>query len=1274
MIHLLIIICLGLISKVEAQGTNMGVEFQVQFPYMPEGQPILMMYSTMMNKFDVYVTAPFSDHPVFERVRITRLQVSYYVVQRQHLISRSDTTTSIVAKGKQRFGMTVFMPVSVHSAASFLAIPTSGWGLEYYVLVPKTGPSIVLISSVEENEISVRFTERMEQLESQFTEPLLSTLIVNRKQAYIMQNCTGRTVGERPLGVTPVKITALYSFGVIVGTCEEYEFESKCQRKGVKIASGVTAEMLLPARTWGKHFIVPQTLKKSCNQNLRFLTLEENTIIRITAGDQTQVVNVAAGGALETYRLTSQSIVFVKASSRIMMYSDYHYPCNTEENINFQELVVVVPAEVFMNEYIWSTPLARGHTPSHYISVVAPIDNFFLEIDTIKVSLRWKKDMLNRWQTSFSRLSPGTHYISSVTGVPFGIYVVGLTPEYQFFHSAGFFISDFSGLCEKTTNRYNDGIDNDCDGFIDEERENVKDDDHDGDEDEDLSSYARTNLEGISLPLPPQVPPFVTGFLPQDCPCPEIQNCEMELCTDLTNYVVCLESIVTLTSCFIQTRMEAMRKLRLKEIKTSSQSHCLKQCPSFLHNCIPSDVTEGDSMSCSQLQSYLNCLKAVTNNPSCSRSFKDEARRWITSTDNMIGKALCLEGMTTASPEDWQEVAGMCLKLNKAGKQHHEAVRACSNMNSELATIMDANENLGASAALTTGAVDSAYIALTYINGQWSWPSGLQNAYRNWREGHVNKNNNTADDGKNCATIDKSVEFKWVAVSCNTSHSYMCKRQSCDARPLTKNSNYDLISGNPGLPMLRDLKSEEKDQSILAKKGKCPYFPSTCLHVGVIDPCLTFHDQIDCFQEFFRNRKCTNAYKADSLSKFTNLLNMCIPPPPGGTTLPTESTLPAGHTDFPMDVNVTTRQYEDATESISTRDPGFSAIITTEVRTPSMAPGANCEDMYRVCLPEGSDRLSWCQKVDNHWNCMKGLINTLTCTEDIRNMASQWMIENGRPLHCPPTTPTAIPQVILQIEEKICGMAPTCVDQPHYESVCQEDSDGRVQLQCLNEVIDKDYCFPREAKSAKLGRMAIVDKMLEYNCEGLNYEAVELLKFEPDCEQCITLGMTTIFFYYHLKETLMSNDQCNTLYFDYCNGDDVDCQNIDGWASGCAFPADCETDFVWTYELKTHPIEAICNTWRDPDDNQRLVVAVPTVTFKSVNFRFRARLSSDFSAFNRSAMVGVSRVFIVKKLVDENKAMVQLPSTNDAEGRHGCSIFWYIVVAALNVAALVTRV
>ncbi|XP_059140836.1 uncharacterized protein LOC131928740, partial [Physella acuta] len=136
MLNIFASVCLALVSKVEAQGSQMGVEFLVQFPYMPEGQPILMMYSTMMNKFNVYVTAPTWRNPVFERVALDRLQVTSYVVQRKYLTSISGPITSIVAKGKFKFGMTVFMPVSFHSTASFLAIPASGWGAEYFILIP----------------------------------------------------------------------------------------------------------------------------------------------------------------------------------------------------------------------------------------------------------------------------------------------------------------------------------------------------------------------------------------------------------------------------------------------------------------------------------------------------------------------------------------------------------------------------------------------------------------------------------------------------------------------------------------------------------------------------------------------------------------------------------------------------------------------------------------------------------------------------------------------------------------------------------------------------------------------------------------------------------------------------------------------------------------------------------------------------------------------------------------------------------------------------------
>ncbi|XP_059162712.1 uncharacterized protein LOC131946088 [Physella acuta] len=269
MINILVIVCLGLISKVEAQGSQMGVEFLVQFPYMPEGQPILMMYSTMTNKFDVYVTAPMWENPFFERFTLNRLQVTTYVVQRKHVISRSDTTTSIVAKGKQRFGMTVFMAISLHSADSFLALLTSGWGLEYFVLVPKIGPSIVLTSLVEENEISVHYTGHLEQLESQFTDELLSTIALKRKQACIIQNCTGRRVGEQPMGVTPAKLTALYSFGVIVGSCEQYEFESECRRKNVKTADDVTADFISSEVV--ALFILLLLLKKAQNTRKPFI-------------------------------------------------------------------------------------------------------------------------------------------------------------------------------------------------------------------------------------------------------------------------------------------------------------------------------------------------------------------------------------------------------------------------------------------------------------------------------------------------------------------------------------------------------------------------------------------------------------------------------------------------------------------------------------------------------------------------------------------------------------------------------------------------------------------------------------------------------------------------------------------------------------------------------------------------------------------------------------------------------------------------------------------
>ncbi|XP_059141554.1 uncharacterized protein LOC131929400 [Physella acuta] len=1290
MIHLLVIVFLGLFSNIE--GSHMGNEFLVQFPYMPEGQPILMMYSTRLDSFDVYVTAPLALQAVFKRIQLKRFEVSSYTVQRKYLALAGGSTSSIVAKGKLDFGMTVFLAISLHSAASFQAIPSAGWGVEYFVLVPKLGPSIIVISLVNDNEIKIRFAEEMETLASYFTEHLLSTVAVQRKEAYIMQNCTGRTVGEKPLGVTPVKLTSLFAFGVIIGSCEKYEFKSECERADIKIAGGATAEMVFPLMSWGKQFILPSILKKSCEQSLRFLTHKPNTVILVTSNEESQVINVAEAGAMETQRLTSPSIIHVKTSEQIMLYVDYEYPCVKEEDVRFQELVMVVPMHLFMNEYTWSTPSARGYTPAHYISIVAPIDNFFIDIDTRKVSLRWKRDTINRWQTAFSRLEPGTHYISSLTGIPFGMYVVGLTPDYQFIHIAGFHVAlDNQESCERTAARYNDGLDNDCDGLIDEERENLKDDDFDGEIDEDMASYASINVTGLSLPLPMPVPPFVAGYLPPECPCPSINSCQMEMCQELNAYIVCLESIVTQTNCDIKTRMEAMRKLRLREIKNSSLSSCISQCPTFLHSCIPAGANTEAKMSCRQYASYLGCLKAVSNNPSCPRTFKDEAERWIIVTENMEIKNLCLQEVAALdiknisesvnpsdggpAPEGWHKITGKCIKLIVERKQYAVAVESCSKMESQLLTIMSGDETSEVDNYLTNGEeINSTYVGLKKEGDQWQWDSDDTNSTIQFADWGVEASNDSLNESNNCAVKDKSLGFKWRPVPCNSEHGFICQK-SCGAEPLSKSSIYQIRDkfyiANSGSPALRTLiKLVREQEKLQIFKGRCPADPKACAVTG-LDKCLNVHTQFDCFQEILRNRRCSKKLKALSVVMLTSLLNECYPPQAGGTTIPTESTIPEGQTDFPINLYTTTEEIFKITASISTRDPASPA---TPVTTVSLSPGAYCDDLFKRCEPTSAERIAWCQNVDIHWNCMKGILNTKVCSGDSRQRASDWMIENGRPQHCPPTTTTDIPDSIIGIEDLICGPPPKCADSDvNSETICEEDSAGRAQLKCLNEIIDRDFCFPKEAETAKTTRMRIIDNMLDFNCEGLNYDLVRFVQFEPDCEQCITLGRSTLFFYYTLNTTLNANGQCNKLYFDYCNGDENECDQISSWDTACTFESDC-SDLKTDPNLRTHPIEAMCNIWEDENTVKQVIVTIPTYLFRSVNYRYRARLSSDFSASNKSAIFGVSKSFIVKNLIDENKAIVEPRSTSGADNPHDLSIFWYIVVAALNVAALVTGV
>ncbi|CAL1547032.1 unnamed protein product [Lymnaea stagnalis] len=91
--------------------------------------------------------------------------------------------------------------------------------------------------------------------------------------------------------------------------------------------------------------------------------------------------------------------------------------------------------------------------------------------------------------TSDVNTTSGVHSVVSKNYLRFGCYIYGHGPLFGYMHPAGFQACDT--VTDKPKMTVGDGIDNDCDGHIDEEYENRMDDDSDGLIDEDNRKFRK---------------------------------------------------------------------------------------------------------------------------------------------------------------------------------------------------------------------------------------------------------------------------------------------------------------------------------------------------------------------------------------------------------------------------------------------------------------------------------------------------------------------------------------------------------------------------------------------------------------------------------------------------------------------------------------------------------------------------------------------------------------------------------------------------------------
>nr|XP_022322146.1 uncharacterized protein LOC111123822 isoform X3 [Crassostrea virginica] len=256
-------------------------------------------------------------------------------------------------------------------------------------------------------------------------------------------------------------------------------------------------EQLTPVDTWGKKFVTAPIPKRTTGDFFRFIASEDNTEVQITgmapikipkAGDWVQV-SIPSG----EHKLIT--------SSKPVMLTQYVMSQQNDSEPADPSMMIIPPYELFGAKYTFSTPqysrpdYGAGYEYQHeFMVIVKDTDRQTLLLDDkpFPSNAHWTPIPGTDLVGGYVTVSAGSHSVRNTDPTALiGGYLYGHAFHESYGFPTGMRLAKINAPCNRTTPIPGDGIDNDCDGKIDEElctaANNQKDDDNDGEKDEDCA-------------------------------------------------------------------------------------------------------------------------------------------------------------------------------------------------------------------------------------------------------------------------------------------------------------------------------------------------------------------------------------------------------------------------------------------------------------------------------------------------------------------------------------------------------------------------------------------------------------------------------------------------------------------------------------------------------------------------------------------------------------------------------------------------------------------
>ncbi|KAH9495604.1 hypothetical protein Btru_014767 [Bulinus truncatus] len=445
-------------------------------------------------------------------------------------------------QGPLTFGLCVLLNESPMSGAMITAIPVSQWGKDYFAVTLHQNPSVQITTNLEN---VVRIHIKSNKADESYTAVLKIKLNgkiykdgsnlkveLRAKESIELSECFDKNLygdlsGTYIRGDEPI--------GVVSGSCRSSVKYIFCDREqvGDLHSSDIVAEMLMPAHSFGKEFILFAVPSRLTTSQFMVTAKHDKTNLTIYSermGEDTYRYEIIAKARstlkLNLLRRASYSLVSDKVVQviHVMRAACLNLTNSEWELIGDPSFSLLVPNELFFYVYIWGTP--RFGIGAKFFAAVIIRSEYKRKIYLNKVNVPFNKfkwdnvGRRHRWEIGEVEVFDGYNEMHAENYYYFGCYIYALGHDYGYMRPGGAIIAPiYDPDCQRTMFRrkINDLIDNDCDGRIDEEKEDGRDNDKDNEidedlgvvEDEDVSKY-RGTLTTTVLPGT-GCPPYTWG-------------------------------------------------------------------------------------------------------------------------------------------------------------------------------------------------------------------------------------------------------------------------------------------------------------------------------------------------------------------------------------------------------------------------------------------------------------------------------------------------------------------------------------------------------------------------------------------------------------------------------------------------------------------------------------------------------------------------------------------------------------------------------------------